>query len=80
MENNNFAFKKENYYIMLAGLAVLFLGFFIMAAEPNEHGFGFMGLTLAPIVILLGFAIEFVAIFYKKKDNPSNNDTASNEQ
>lgn len=68
---NNFAFKKENFYIMLVGLVVLFSGFFIMAAEPAEYGFGFMGLTLGPIVILLGFAIQFFAIFYKKKGKAS---------
>ena len=73
-DKNNFAFKKENFYIMLAGLAVLFIGFFIMASESGEYGFGFMGLTLGPIVILLGFGIQFAAIFYKKKEKPSIED------
>ena len=66
---NDFVFKKENYYIMLIGLAVLLSGFLITMFESAEYGFGFMGLTLGPIVILSGFAIEFVAIFYKKKKN-----------
>lgn len=65
---NNFAFKKENFKIMLGGLAVLILGFLIMKFETAEYGFGFMGLTLGPIVIIAGFAIQFAAIFYKKKE------------
>lgn len=65
--NNNFAFKKENFIIMLIGLAVLIIGFLIMKFESAPHGFGFYGLTLSPIVILSGFGIQFAAIFYKKK-------------
>lgn len=62
-----FPFKKENYKIMLAGLAVLFLGFVIMSMDGEEFGFGFLGLTLGPIVVFLGFMIEIAAILYKKK-------------
>lgn len=54
---------------MAIGLAVLVLGFLVMGLETAEHGFGFMALTLAPILILLGFIIQFFAIFYKDKKN-----------
>ena len=64
---NKLAFKKHNYILMIAGIATIFLGFIIMMSETAEHGFGFLGLTLGPIVILLGFIIEFFAIFYKGK-------------
>ena len=77
MKNNKLVFEKINYIIMLVGIVVLFLGFFIMWSESGEYGFGFMGLTLAPIIILLGFGIQFVAIFYKSKkslENENNND------
>jgi len=67
---NKLAFKKHNYILMLAGVATIFLGFIIMMLETEEHGFGFLGLTLGPIVILLGFIIEFFAIFYKGKKKP----------
>lgn len=52
---------------MLVGVAVLMLGFFIMTQDTEAYGFGFMGLTLGPIVVILGFAIEFVAILYRTK-------------
>lgn len=55
--------------IMLTGVAVLILGFIIMSLDGEPYGFGFLGLTLGPLVVLLGFAIEFVAILYKPKEN-----------
>ena len=70
MENrNNFAFGKKNYLIMFVGLVVLAIGFIIMTMDKEQYGIGFMGITLGPIVVLAGFAIEFVAIFYKDKTN-----------
>jgi Protein of unknown function (DUF3098) len=61
------AFKKENYRLMLIGIAVLFLGFFVMASDSTTFGFGFLGLTLGPILVLLGFMIQFGAILFKPK-------------
>ncbi|UXP33847.1 DUF3098 domain-containing protein [Reichenbachiella agarivorans] len=69
MSNNKLAFSKINYIIMLIGIAVLVLGFFIMTLDTEPYGFGFLGLTLGPIVVILGFVIEFVAILYKAKQD-----------
>lgn len=66
-EKRKLAFNKTNYVIMIAGIAVLILGFIFMTMDSEPYGFGFMGLTLGPIVVMLGFLIEFVAIFYKPK-------------
>lgn len=63
----NFAFGKENYKWMLIGLGVLLLGFIIMSLDNSQHGQGFLGLTLGPIVILAGFVLQFFAIFKKDK-------------
>jgi hypothetical protein len=52
---------------MLGGLAVLMVGFVIMSMDNEPFGFGFLGLTLGPIVVFLGFLLEFVAILYKPK-------------
>ncbi|MCR9253941.1 MAG: DUF3098 domain-containing protein [bacterium] len=68
MENKEkFAFQRINYVLMLVGIAVLMLGFIIMANDSETYGFGFMGLTLGPIVVMLGFITEFFAIMYKPK-------------
>ncbi|HSZ24113.1 MAG TPA: DUF3098 domain-containing protein [Cytophagaceae bacterium] len=67
-EDGKLVFDKINYQLMIAGVAIITLGFIIMMMEKGEYGIGFLGLTLGPIVVLLGFVLEFVAIMYKKKD------------
>ncbi|MCU0392727.1 MAG: DUF3098 domain-containing protein [Thermoflexibacter sp.] len=62
-----FAFAKENYRFMLIGIGAILLGFVIMSLDKEPHGFGFLGLTLGPIVVVLGFLFQFFAIFYKNK-------------
>lgn len=62
-----FAFSRINYIIMLAGIAIIMLGFTVMMLETAEYGFGTLGLTIGPLLLMLGFAVEFFAIFYKQK-------------
>lgn len=70
MENKNkLAFGKQNYIIMLIGLAFLVLGFIIMSLDSETFGFGTLGLTVGPIIVMLGFIIEFFAILHKPKAN-----------
>jgi len=67
-------FGKQNYIIVLIGIALIALGFILMIGggsnDPdvfNESMFNFQRLTLAPILVLAGFVVEIVAIFWKKK-------------
>lgn len=55
-------FGRKNYRLMLIGLGVLILGFVIMTLDTEPHGFGFLGLTLGPILVFAGFIIEIFAI------------------
>lgn len=66
-KKKDFAFGKENYKWMLIGLGVLLLGFVVMSLDKTQHGQGFLGLTLGPIIIVTGFVLQFVAIFKKSK-------------
>ena len=66
-EKRKLAFDKTNYMIMIVGVVVLVTGFIIMTLDTKTHGFGFLGLTLGPIIVMLGFLIQFVAIMYKPK-------------
>lgn len=61
------AFSRRNYQLMLLGIAIIILGFVIMGLDSEQHGFGFMGITLGPMIVLGGFIFEFYAIFYKPK-------------
>lgn len=66
MKNSHLPFRKKNYQLMLTGIAIIVVGFVIIGMDQEPHGFGFMGLTLGPIVVLFGFLFQFYAIFYKK--------------
>ena len=57
---------------MLLGIAILALGFFIMTLDTEPYGFGFMGLTLGPITVMLGFVLQFFAILYKDKNSATS--------
>ncbi len=67
-------FDKMNYVIMLAGMFVITLGFVLMGVESAEYGFGSLRLTVGPIVVLIGFGVEFFAIFHKKKESTTSED------
>ena len=60
-------FTRVNYLIMLAGIALVFIGLLVMLTDKEPYGFGFAGITLGPCIIMTGFIVEFFAIFYKSK-------------
>ncbi|MCS6821494.1 MAG: DUF3098 domain-containing protein [Microscillaceae bacterium] len=66
-QKNKLVFDKQNYLIMLAGIALILTGFIIMSLDKEPFGFGFLGLTLGPIILFTGFMTQFLAIFYKKR-------------
>ncbi len=66
---NSLPFGKQNYRLMIAGIAIILLGFFIMSLDKEEFGFGFLGLTLGPFTVISGFAVEFFAILTKPKQS-----------
>lgn len=72
---SNPLFGKENYTWMLIGLAVIALGFFLMAggksSDPkvfnDKEVYSTMRITVAPILIIAGFVIEVFAIMRKSR-------------
>lgn len=78
-ENNNalFAFNKQNYIILIAGVALVIVGFLLMmgggSKNPNEFYekelFSFRRITLAPATVILGYIVVLFAIFFKPKKN-----------
>jgi hypothetical protein len=69
-----FAFGKWNYILMIAGIVLMAIGFILMigggSKDPkvfNPAIFDAQRLTVAPVLILLGFAVEIVAILKKPK-------------
>lgn len=62
-------FTRTNYLIMLAGILLLLIGFFIMTLEKAEYGFGSLGLTVGPVFLMAGFLVEIYAILHKDKSS-----------
>lgn len=69
-------FNKENYTWMIIGFAIIVLGFVLMAGKTDdifnnaevfttgEKSFSTtVKITIAPLVVLIGFAVEIYAIF-----------------
>ena len=71
-----FALPKENYKYLLIGFIIIIIGFALMIGgrtdDPNvfnaEEIFSFRRITLAPIVVLIGFAFEMWAIMRKPSE------------
>lgn len=71
-----FLFDKTKYILMIAGIVLIFIGFVLLSggksANPHEFHYeeiySFRRITLAPIVLLLGFFLEVYAIMKKPAD------------
>lgn len=69
-------FDKKNYTLMIVGVLSILVGFALMSGgaseDPNvfnaEEVYSFRRITLAPILVILGFVIEIYAIFKGKND------------
>lgn len=71
-KKQEFLFEKTNYTFLLLGIAVIALGFILMAGggseDPNvfnEDVFNFRRIRLAPTTVLLGFGITIYSILKK---------------
>jgi hypothetical protein len=73
--NSNSLFAKDNYMWMLIGLGVMALGFILMSggksADPKvfdaKEVYSHTRITIAPLLIIAGLAIEIFAIMKKPK-------------
>lgn len=61
----SFVFSKRNYQLFLLSIAVVALGFILMMG--TEDIYSFTKITLAPLVVVIGFALGIVAILIKPK-------------
>ena len=70
--DRRFALGKENLRLLMIGFLIIIIGFFLMigggSADPNVFNkeiFSFQRITLAPIVVMIGFVFEIYAIMKK---------------
>lgn len=72
---DNFVFGKQNIIFILAGIAVTFIGFLLMMGggsdDPNvfneKEMFSFVRITLAPVLVIGGYAVVIYGIMKKNK-------------
>jgi uncharacterized membrane protein len=67
-------FTRKNYILMIAGTIIIAMGYLLMMGggsdDPNvfsEEIFSFRRITLAPIVIIIGFLVVMISIMWKEK-------------
>lgn len=78
-KNKRMPLSMKNYIMMLIGAGIIVIGFMLMAGGGDhtathfdESIYSFRRITLAPIVVIIGFAFEIYAImkrFPEKEDN-----------
>jgi len=72
---SEFALGKKNYIALAIGFAILVIGYALMSGgeseDPNVFNpeiFNFRRITLAPIVLIIGFAVEIFAIMWRPRN------------
>lgn len=79
IEDTGFAIPKKNVVYIIAGFAVMVLGYVLMAGGGSDNPdvfnmemFSFRRIVLAPIVILVGMVMEIWAIMHVGKSKDKN--------
>ena len=75
MGNTKMALSKENYYFIIGGCILVFLGFVLMAGGGSEDTavfdenemFSFRRITLAPFMVMAGYGVILFGILKKPK-------------
>jgi hypothetical protein len=83
MKFNHFGFQKENYRLLLIGVAINVVGFILMIGggtdNPNNFNadelFSPIRITVSPMLIIAGYIVILYAIM--KKPVKSNEDSIS---
>lgn len=75
----DFPFAKENYRLLIIGIAIIIIGFILMTGggsdDPNVFNpeiFSFRRITLAPMLSLFGFIFIIYAIMKKPRETKEN--------
>jgi hypothetical protein len=68
MENSKkIPLDAKRIYILITGIIIMMIGLFIMTLDKEPFGFGLLGITLGPIIVLIGVFIPIYSLFNFKK-------------
>lgn len=78
--NQVIMFDRDNYTWMIIGFLLIIIGFFLMSGgkspDPTKFNYdeiySFRRITLAPLVMMLGFVLEVYAIMKKPRQRQEN--------
>ena len=74
MDKKNFAFDKTNFILLAVGMAIVVVGFLLMAGTGSSDTafepdiFSVRRIKVAPVVCLLGFVSMIYAVIRKPKN------------
>lgn len=70
--NRRMPLSMKNYILMLVGVAIIVIGFILMSGggdhtstEFDESIYSHRRITVAPIVVIVGFVFEIFAIMWR---------------
>lgn len=72
--NTFLVFKKQNYILLIASALTLIIGFIVMSSGDDLPFDAPIKITVAPIIVLLGFVLGVVSILYTPKDSKQSQD------
>lgn len=84
MNKRNLAFTRKNFILLAIGMAIVILGFILMAGAGsteeafNPDIFSTRRIKIAPATCLIGFILMIVGTLYpagKKESDSSNNES-----
>jgi Protein of unknown function (DUF3098) len=74
-----FLFAKRNYYLILIAVGLIVSGYLLMTGSGNYQGqafnediYSFRRITLAPVILLMGYSLMIFAIMTVWKTKNSN--------
>lgn len=66
-KSRKFPLDSNRIYILITGIIIMVIGLFIMTLDREPFGFGLLGITLGPIIVLIGVFIPIYSLFNFKK-------------
>ena len=65
----NFPLDKKRIIFLITGIITMLIGFFVMTLDKSEFGFGFLGITLGTILVLIGIVLPVLSLFNFSKND-----------
>lgn len=65
--SSGLVFGRMNYILTAASLVILIIGFVLMAGKTDIYNS--TKTSVAPVVVIIGFLVGMLAIFYREKSS-----------